>query len=183
VFKSLRTKLILAFILVSGLSIVAVSFQNYKVAKDSLTKASFERLTGLREAKSNRIEDYFKTVSTQIKTLAEDPLVLAAMRELAAGFNSFEKDSETTVEQRAEYKQILRNSYETDFMQRLQKKESNLAATPAIALTAHALKGDAEKNIEAGCDGHTTKPIRKKILLKTIFDYTKEDKSCLRKKA
>ncbi len=125
-FKSLSTKLILAFVLVSGISIVAVSFQNYKVTKDSLTKASFERLTGLREAKSNNIEQYFKTVSTQIKALAEDPLVITAMQELTDGFNSFEKDSASTLEQRAEYKKILRNYYETDFMHRLQKKEPQI---------------------------------------------------------
>ncbi len=125
-FKSLRTKLILAFVLVSGVSILAVYFQNYKTVKDSLTMTSFERLTELRDIKSNNIEQYFKTVSTQIKALSENPLVITAMQELTDGFNSFEKDSALTGEQRAEYKDILRNYYETDFMQRLQEKEPQI---------------------------------------------------------
>ncbi len=125
-FKSLRTKLILAFVLVSGLSMLAVSFQNYKVTKESLTVATFERLTELREAKSDNIEQYFKTVSTQIKALSEDPMIIAAMKELTEGFNSFEKDSASTVEQRAEHKNILRDYYETDFMYRLRKKEPQI---------------------------------------------------------
>jgi PAS domain S-box-containing protein len=56
------------------------------------------------------------------------------------------------------------------------EREAGRTPTPILALTAHALKGDAEKSIDAGCTGHTTKPIRKKLLIKTIQDYTKEAK-------
>ncbi|WP_459873953.1 PAS domain-containing hybrid sensor histidine kinase/response regulator, partial [Endothiovibrio diazotrophicus] len=48
------------------------------------------------------------------------------------------------------------------------ERERGEAATPVIALTAHAFSEDVQHCLDAGCDSHLSKPIKKSTLLQVL---------------
>ena len=59
---------------------------------------------------------------------------------------------------------------------RLIKADEALKNIPVIALTAHAMIGDRERALEAGCDDYLSKPIVIHDLIKKLSDYLGEEK-------
>lgn len=51
------------------------------------------------------------------------------------------------------------------------RKQQELRKLPVIAMTAHALKGEYEKSIEAGMNEHITKPVNPMQLYRTLEKY------------
>jgi CheY-like chemotaxis protein len=59
------------------------------------------------------------------------------------------------------------DGFEATAIIREREKESG-AHIPIIAMTAHAMKGDRERCLEAGMDGYIAKPIRARNLYETV---------------
>ncbi|GAB6180550.1 hypothetical protein JCM14036_18690 [Desulfotomaculum defluvii] len=62
----------------------------------------------------------------------------------------------------------IMDGYEATCLIRKQDKYKDL---PIIALTAHAMKGDYEKCISAGCNGYLAKPVKRDELINTIKQH------------
>lgn len=59
----------------------------------------------------------------------------------------------------------------TDAIRKKEKKQGG-KHTPIIGMTAHAMKGDRKRCLDAGMDEYITKPINPEKMLKTITDIT-----------
>jgi CheY-like chemotaxis protein len=51
------------------------------------------------------------------------------------------------------------------------KSDKRTSAAPILALTAHAMRGDRDRFLEAGCDGYLSKPIDVKAFLTSIRQW------------
>lgn len=51
------------------------------------------------------------------------------------------------------------------------KRRNNTRHVPILALTAHAMRGDKDRFLEAGCDGYISKPIDVKTFIPSIEKF------------
>ena len=51
------------------------------------------------------------------------------------------------------------------------KADERTRRIPILALTAHAMRGDRDRFLEAGCDGYISKPIDVKTFIGSIQQY------------
>lgn len=54
------------------------------------------------------------------------------------------------------------------------RKMEGLGNTLIVALTAHAMEGDREKILEAGCNGYIAKPINTRLFISEIEEIMKK---------
>jgi CheY-like chemotaxis protein len=54
---------------------------------------------------------------------------------------------------------------------RAMKEDARTKRVPILALTAHAMRGDKDRFLEAGCDGYISKPIDVKTFMSSIQQY------------
>ncbi len=56
---------------------------------------------------------------------------------------------------------------------RVIKNDPALRDIPVLAITSHAMRGDREKALAAGCDGYISKPIETRGFIENLAKYIK----------
>jgi CheY-like chemotaxis protein len=51
------------------------------------------------------------------------------------------------------------------------KGDARTSAIPILALTAHAMRGDKDRFLQAGCDGYISKPIDVRTFLSSVSSF------------
>ncbi len=106
--------MLLAFLMVSILSIIITGLLGYTNARKSLEKVYFDQLTAIRETKKRQIETYFNQINNQIITLSEDQMVVDAMNNFKTAFYNIENGGNI-----AEHRANLKDYYINDFLKKL----------------------------------------------------------------
>ncbi len=89
----------------------------------------------------------------------------------AKGSRLKEEDREQRTENRGQKTGI--RSQKTEYSQETLSPEPCAVSLPIIAMTAHAMAGDEQKSLEAGMNGHVTKPIDPEKLFAALQKWIK----------
>jgi len=66
----------------------------------------------------------------------------------------------------------VQDGYSAVVSMRAWEREQGTSPTPIIALTGRVMVEDRVRAIEAGCNGHLTKPLRRAVLMEAISRFT-----------
>jgi PAS domain S-box-containing protein len=106
--------------------IISLIVSNYSTHL-ALEKAAFDKLTAVREMKSQQIEDYFLSIQNQMLTFSEDQMIIDAMRSFNDSFRSIRGELVPRIDDYAGAESALQRYYEEEFIPRLAE---NLVEAP-----------------------------------------------------
>jgi len=126
----IATKILLVTVSITIAVIIISLMVSAYSTRAALEQEAFERLTAVREMKSQQIEDYFLSIRNQVTTFSEDRMIVNAMRRFSDSFRSFEGELTARREDFADSGAALNEYYEQEFLPRLAK---NQEAQPELA--------------------------------------------------
>ncbi len=121
---NLQSKLLTVLLATSLASMLLTGYIAYSSGRDAITQITTDQLSGLRSAKADEIEMYFKNMEQHILTLSEASMTIDALQGFRTAFEQL-KDSPLEGAQR----QKLTQFYESDFLPILRK---NIAGDASV---------------------------------------------------
>jgi HAMP domain-containing protein len=114
-------KITLLFSVIGLLSVSIMGWISYQEGKNAIEKASFERLTSVKELKSKQIENYFGFIENQVVSFSKNHTVINSMSEFTKAYNDIKTQDSTFFDSLPYYKTKLEQYYNNDFLPILNK--------------------------------------------------------------
>ena len=90
---NLKLKLIVIFLLIGFVPLSIIGIMSYKNARNALISQSKEQLTGIRDSKKIQIENFFRKIEGDIKTLSESKMTIQATKDFVKNFHRLGEDA------------------------------------------------------------------------------------------
>ena len=113
---SIQSKLMTMLLAVSIGSIAVIAYEGYRSGRTAIRNSVEERLLSLRSSKADQIENYFRTLRSEVKVLGAYPSTAEAMQGFASAFPTVLGESKSIDSARVG---SLRNFYRDVFAPRL----------------------------------------------------------------
>ena len=120
----IKSKVMLVLLVVSLGSAAVMGLLTWQRARNILTQRIFAQLTSVRASKAAEIESYFQFMYSQVETLAEDRMIVSAMREFDQAFDQLNAETEPLNDT---WQKAIRAYYSEEFFPRLSE---NIDGTP-----------------------------------------------------
>ena len=86
----IRYKLLLILMSLGATGVLVSGYVGYKSAETSLTEAVMRQLMGVRRAKAQQIEAYFRTLTSHVRTLSEDRMFVDATTQFKEAYRKLD---------------------------------------------------------------------------------------------
>ncbi|MBU1342071.1 MAG: methyl-accepting chemotaxis protein [Proteobacteria bacterium] len=118
----LGTRLVLAFLFVGIVPFAVIGLVSMSKATIALQNQAFNQLEAVREIKKNQVSTYFKTIENQIATFSSNRMTIDAIFKFKDDLEAFAFENNIDETNLPEFKNQVRNFYETEFSPLYTKK-------------------------------------------------------------
>lgn len=115
---TLKKRLLLTLLLVGLLPVIAISFFNAEIARQSLTEQALQRLSIAATNKQHSVEDYLSTIARQLKAMANNRGTRTAAQGFGLAFQNYEK---LVQEEQSTLRENVEAYYQQNFLPPLQQ--------------------------------------------------------------
>ena len=89
---NLKTKLIIIFLAIGLVPLSIIGIMSYSNSKNALMNQTIEGLTGIRNSRTIQLQEFFKKIKGDIKTLSESRMTIEAARKFTKNFSELGED-------------------------------------------------------------------------------------------